>query len=162
MKSTLKIAFQSNMSPELPVIKIVQPMGYHYGKFDPSDDVDVKDEMLHSFLTQPASLKPYPIFTVKTTFPHPFEGDATHWITTIAPVQEQDVLYKLRHMVINRFVPAESIVTLNLMGEERLEEYFSDSNKNIEIPIERSLNYKKIHDFFNWLDTLEYVPDTQF
>lgn len=158
MKSTLKIAFQSNMNPELPVIKIVQPISYRYGTFDPSEDIDIKDEMLHAFLTQPASNEYYPMFVVKTTFPHPFQGEATHHITTIAPVPEHRVLYKIRHMVLNRFVPYDSIVELNSMTPERLKEYFDPNSKIPEVEIDGHEKYDKIHKFFNWLDTLDYAP----
>lgn len=156
MKSTLKIAFQSNMRPELPVIKIVQPIDQKNGKFDPSEDNDVKDELLHAFLTKPASKDYYPFFTVKSSFPHPSENP-THWITTIQPVQVQDVLYKIRHMVLNRFVHSDSIVSMNGMIEN---EYHSNEIPN-DLVLENGgvENYKKIHEFFNWIDTLNYAPE---
>lgn len=154
MKSTLKIAFQSNMNPELPVVKIVQPIDYREGIFNPVEDHDPKDEMLSAFISKPASNDHYPIYEVSTSFPHPMENP-THWITTIRPVEETIVLYRLRHMVLNRLVPYETIVTLNSMTNERLAEYFNGDPNKKEIGYLGAEEYKKIHDFFDWVEKQE-------
>lgn len=152
------------MSPELPVIKIVQPIEQYEGKFDPSEDIDPRDEMLYAFLTPPATIGNYGMFVVKQTFNHPFGENvaSTHWITTIGPVPENQVLYKLRHMVLNRFVPYDTIVTLNSMNPERLLEYFAPHPDKNEIYFDGAEKYQKIHEFFNWIDTLEYAPEKNF
>lgn len=146
MKSTLKIDTESRNEGEVPVIKIVQPIEV-WNENDP--DYDIRDKLIRNFLHTPCRSNRNGYFSLATYFPIPHEGEVKLHITTIAPVPEQDLLYRFRHEILNRFVPYESIISLNSLAMKK-----GDPSADRKM-IRGEDEYKKIHTFFDWLDELE-------
>lgn len=143
MKSTIKIDFDSRNEGSQPVIKIIQPADC---LDEQSPDFDVKDKLLRDFLHTPCNINRNNLFKLGTCFPFPHEGVVKLNIATIKPVDIKDAFYLFKHDILNKIIPDETLILFN-GNNERLK----------SIPGEE--NYKKIIDFFDWLDALPWVND---
>lgn len=148
MKSTIKIDLESQNSGSMPVIKIVQPIDL---PDENSPDYDVKDKLISIFLHQPCMVERNFMFELATCFPHPIDNPRVN-VTTISPIKEENVFYKVRHIILNRLVPYNSIIELNSCGQVALK-----NKKDGKSPMpERGDLYFKIHEFFDWVEKTGY------
>lgn len=160
MKSTLKIVTVPYGNGLKPVIKIVRSTAtIHQSDQSIIDDEDPRDELINQFLKNPCNEGDYDWFKINTSYPVPFGNqNPTHQVTTIAPVEENDLFFRFRHAILGRVVPYEDHVKINrgevpdAQSEERL--------RTMQRPVDRldlSLEkFKKINEFFNWLDETGY------
>lgn len=108
-----------------PVIKITTPK-------EPSEDI--RDKLIQDFLHSPMHMERNYLFELGTygnLSELPFNA------CTISPVKYENTLYKLRHIVLNRLVSENDIVLFNSA--------LSEPNDT----------YKKVHEFFDWVDERE-------
>lgn len=143
MKSTIKIDYQDRNSGGQPVIKIIQPA---QKQDDDAIDFDVRDKLINGFLQTPCMVQRNSWFNLDSCYAIPPEGETKFHVITIAPVHEDNLLYRFRHAILNRFVPEDTIVKLNTRGTEK---HCGDSTRKVE---QGEIEYFKIHDFFDWLD----------
>jgi len=148
VKSTIKIDLESQNSGSTPVIKIIQPVDV---LDENSSDFDIRDKLIRDFLHQPSMVERNSLFELATFYPHPMDEPRVN-ITTIAPVKEENVLYKIRHMVLNRLVPYDTIVELNSCGQVAVK---NKKKGQSPMPLRGDL-YFKIHEFFDWVDKEGY------
>lgn len=127
MKSTIKIDTEQGQ----PILKIVQPIDCVNFTLQ-NDDYDVRDKLLAEFIQKPSMTDWNGWFRVNTHFTHPFENP-THQITTIAPVEVDELFNLFKHNILNRLVPYNTIVAIN-SGQEKSQG-----------------KHAKIMEFFNWL-----------
>lgn len=162
MKSTIKIDYDrtKNLSP---VIKIIIPKSAGHSEaaqllsptpgFLETTDEDVKDKLLRDFLQLPCMAVPNSFFEVKTHFP--IQDDLE--LTTIGPIEEDNLFSRFRWALIHRLVPSQSI---NILCARR------DANNPVQVSdLAGSHSYEcgedswnKINEFFNWVDKQEYAP----
>lgn len=126
MKSTIKIDYERGFDNS-PVIKITTPRTKEISE-------DIRDKLIQDFLHSPMRSERNYLFELGTygnLNEMPFDA------CTISPVKYENVMYKLRHIVLNRLV-SESDVQL--------------FNSKLSEPNDA---YKKVHEFFDWVDQLE-------
>lgn len=148
MKSTIKIDFESQNSGSIPVIKIIQPVEV---VDENSPDYDVKDKLIRDFLHQPCMSDRNSLFELATFYPHPMDEPRVH-VTTIAPVKEESIFYKVRHIILNRLVPYNSIMELNSCDQVALK---NKREGKSPMPSRGDL-YFKVHEFFDWVEKTGY------
>lgn len=146
MKSTIKIDLESQNYGSTPVIKIIQPSEF---LDENSPDFDVRDQMIRDFLHHPSNIERNGWFELSTHFTHEVTG--IH-VTKITPVKEPDILYKIRHAVLNRLVPYNSIVELNSCSQVAIK---NKKDGKSPMPLRGDL-YFKIHEFFDWVEKTGY------
>jgi hypothetical protein len=128
MKSSIKIDYERSYENN-PVIKITIP---DYGK--ESTDEDIRDKLMKDFLHSPMKMERNTLFELNT---YGNLSNSTLEVCTISPIKYENVIYKLRHIVLNRLVPYNDIVLFNSK--------LSEPNGA----------YKKVHEFFDWVDKFE-------
>lgn len=153
MKSTLKIDYERGQE-NLPVIKIVipdkPPHPFKNGDtpgYSEDIDEDVRDKLIRDLLHTPLYEQPNSLFEVKTTFP--IESGR---LTTIGAVSEEILFYSFRHSILNRIIPYDTLIDFNqdkAPTKTAMELKTGDS--------ENYLKWKKINEFFDWLDKQEYA-----
>lgn len=156
MKSTIKIDYERTKSLA-PVIKIIIPKSAGHSEatreltpgFLQDPDEDVKDKLLRDFLQLPCMAVPNSFFEVKTHFP--IQGDLE--LTTIGPIEEENLFSRFRWALIHRFVPRSSIAPLD--GMRNIKHIRESGTRKAELG---EGNWNKINEFFDWLDKQEYAP----
>jgi hypothetical protein len=133
MKSTIKIDTEQGQ----PILKIVQPIDCVNFTLQ-NDDYDVRDKLLSEFIQKPSMTDWNGWFRVNTHFTHPFENP-THQITTIAPVEVEELFNLFKHNILNRLVPYNTVIAIN-SGE-----------------LKSKGKHAKIIEFFNWLSEQEWA-----
>lgn len=137
MKSTIKIDYERSFGNN-PVIKITTP---RYGKESPEEDI--RDKLIKDFLHSPMEMERNYLFELGT---YGNLSELPYDMCTISPVKYENILYKLRHIVLNRFVPENYIVIFNSDIQAKDADIVTSTHKDV---------YKKIHSFFDWLDEME-------
>lgn len=153
MKSRIKIDYERGVRNN-PVIKIITPpQELLFPPTSPggSEDIEeeVQDRLIADLLHSPCHVDPNNFFEVKTTFPL----DSGARLTTIGAVQEEDILYTFRHAVLNRYIPYNDIVEINRefgFNSRGMDGLNEAQNENVNFS-----KFKKIHQFFDWLDVTE-------
>lgn|GEM_PF-5974484 len=112
-----------------------------------SPDFDVRDKIIKEFLHTTCMSDRNNWFNLNSYGELP-KSEAKVKVTTIAPVPEENLLYRFRHSILNKFIPYETIIKMNTQkptpkGTERT-------------PFNRELEARKIHEFFDWLDSIGY------
>lgn len=138
MKSTIKIDYERSYENE-PILKIVTKRTLVQKLNSPNfnEEEDVRDKLVKDFLHSPMKMERNFMFELKTYFNVDDEDFAT-----IGPVKYENMLYKIRHIILNRFVEYNDLVIFNSRMAEGNE------------------LYRKIHSFFDWLDNLEKENNT--
>ncbi len=134
MKSSIKIDYERSYEND-PIIKIVVPKespSVSISLITGADDEDVRDKLVKDFLHSPMKTDRNTLFEAKTYFS---TNDAD--ITTIGAVKYENIMYKLRHIVLNRLVTENDIQLFN---------------SKVSVPND---TYNKVHEFFDWVDGLE-------
>ncbi len=151
MNSTFKIDYNSQSGK--PVIKIIfQELPVAEGVatnpgFAHHEDDDVRDKMIREFLKSPLMAEPYELYQKGCSFPIK-DGKR---LVTIEPVQEENLFYMMRHVLLNRFVPYDDLVKYN-------HKEFPVLTGNPETQKATSFFiWKKINDFFDDIDKTEYA-----
>lgn len=140
MKSTLRIDYQSGSHGSDPIIKIVQPVEVLESLVEP--DYDVRDRLIRDLLQRPGYSDRNYWFQLDTYYPNDMEKPTAH-ISNIIAVRQEDLFYKFRHAILNRMVCYNELVETN----------HAISNKKPDQEIKLGENFKKITEFFDWLDT---------
>lgn len=136
MKSSIKIDYERYEND--PVIKITIPKSSKTltqsitHSPTSNDEEDVRDKLVKDFLHSPMKVERNFLFELKTYFSTD-EAD----IATLGAVKYENIMYKLRHTVLSRLVSYNDIVLFNSA--------LSEPNQV----------YKKVHEFFDWVDILE-------
>lgn len=152
MGSTLKISTSSRGVHGVPVIKIIQPINL----IDPPIhmDVELKDELIASFLHTPCMTNPNSLFRVDTRWT---AEDAQVRITTISAIEEGQIFHTFKHAILDRLISYDNQVEINILKNQI---------KNLEIPKGATHKapvdydkYLKIQEFFNWLWEQPYNGD---
>lgn len=142
MKSTVKMTYESSVENN-PVIRIVIPESI----IIEDDPDDVRDKHVRDFITSPLYSEPNQFFEVKTAFPIESQGV---FVTTIGPIKPDQMLFRFRHAILNRFVSYDSIVKLNSI---------SGSDRRSRPAEKGEADYDKIHEFFDYLDELTFEQE---
>jgi len=154
MKSRIKIDYERGIRNN-PVIKIITPIPDETIRRLESplsnEDIeeDVQDRLVKDLLHSPCKCDPNYFFEIKSSFPL----DIGSKVTTIGAIQEEDILYTFRHAILNRYVPYNDVVEIN-------REFGFMSRATDGLDTAQSKNqyfelFKKIHQFFDWLDVTE-------
>lgn len=128
MKSSIKIDYERSHEA-IPVIKIIVPTISSH--FDVGEGEDVRDKLIRDFLHSPLKAERNYLFGLSSCYS---SADNTCEITAISPIKYEDILYRLRHIVLNRLVSEEDVTQFN----QKLSE--------------PSKEYKKVHEFFDWVN----------
>lgn len=155
MKSTLKIDYLSRSDSSIPVIKIIQPNEV----FEDSQtvDYDVRDKLIRDFLMRPGYSDRNYWFALDTYFGNDLK-EPTLFISTIAAIKEEELFEKFRYAILNRLVPYQSLIELTApkpAPEER--KSIDEHKKNAEKAPKGFVEYLKIIEFFEWLETAERI-----
>lgn len=148
MGSTLKISTSSRGVHGVPVIKIIQPLSL----IDPPIhmDVELKDELIASFLQTPCMAHPNSLFRVDTRWTAEEEKVR---ITTISAIEEGQVFHTFKHAILDRLISYDNLVEIN---------EFEKSNARINdcgpVPFDYD-KYLQIKQFFDWVWEQPYNGD---
>lgn len=149
MGSTLKIATSNRGVHGVPVIKIIQPLDL----IDPPiyEGVELKDELIASFLHTPCMAHPNSLFRVDTRWT---AEESKVRITTISAIEEGQMFHTFKHAILDRLISYDSLVEIN---------EFEISSSNINGLGKTPLDYDKylqIKQFFDWLWDQPYASNT--
>jgi hypothetical protein len=148
MESTLKIATESRGTHLTPIIKIIQPIALVNP--DPTEDYDERDKLIANFLHTPCMAERNTLFEVCSHYPHPMNEDAQVYITTIAALEENNFLHRMRWAMIHRYIPHDDIYEFNAIGNK------IKSGEQEEWPKEKVSIYMSMwHSINNFFDMLE-------
>lgn len=155
-KSTLKIATESAGTNLTPVIKIVQPAAQF--NFDPKnlEEDDPIDDLIRTFLHTPCMVDRNEWFRLYTHFPVPMDGvSPTHYVTTIAPLNERCLFENFKNAILGRVIPYEDHVKINRGEIEKCDNRLAGTRKTERIDLS-IIKHNKICDFFAWLESAGY------
>lgn len=150
MNARIKIDYERGLQNH-PVIKIIRPAENKLLPTTPgsNEDIeeDVQDRLVTDLLHSPCKVDPNEFFEIKSNFP----VDGGPRITTIGAIQEEDILYRFRHAILNRYVPYNDIVDINrdigLTSRITSDVFLYKKSRNQYFEL-----FQRIHQFFNWLD----------
>lgn len=139
MKSTIKIDYTSSSFGGTPIIKILRPNDVIELQEFVDGDYDVRDKLINDFLQAPHKVEPYNLFCIHTC--GTLEKSGNNHVTTIRPLLVEEQFKTFKYNIINRLVPYDTIMSIN-----RQETDPNDVTK-----------YKKVNDFFDWLNTQDWA-----
>lgn len=123
------------------------------------EDEDERDKMVREFLHNPLYSEPYQFYQKGCRLPI---GNGKT-LVTIEPIEEGDLFYRLRHALLNRFVPYDTLVALN--QEKKAVESGEKKSTIGGLPTRKYCDGEdmahKINEFFDWISGLEYASDEQ-
>jgi len=148
MKSTIKIDFAPNRKS---IIKIIRPQEVLDLEIYPNGDYDVRDKHINDFLKGQLNCEPYSLFQIGR---NGMLEQAPYDVTTIIPVEHKDEFDLFKHKILINVIPHEDLIKINSGEAVTLENETSLLNsarkqERIDISVEK---YRKINEFFNWLD----------
>lgn len=150
MGSTLKISTSSRGVHGVPVIKVIQPINLIIP--NPNEDVDIKDELIASFMHTPSMAYPNNLFKVDSRFTSEEQGVK---VTIISAIEEGQMFFTFKHAILNRLISYKNLVEIR---ERENELKTSDKSKTHPVPFDYD-KYIKINEFFDWLWEQNYNGD---
>lgn len=110
------------------------------------DDEDERDKMVREFLHNPLYTEPYEYYQKGCRLP--INDDKV--LVTIEPIQEENLLYKFRHSLLNRYIPYDTLVEINRRTTD-ITDGPETSLQTRKYLTGEDLAHK-INEFFNWLE----------
>jgi len=150
MGSTLKISTSSRGVHGVPVIKVIQPTNLIIP--NPNEDVDIKDELIASFLHTPSMAYPNDLFKVDSRFTSDEQGVR---VTMISAIEEGQMFFTFKHAILNRLISYKNLVEIQKLENELKS---ADDTSTRPMPFDYD-KYIKIKEFFDWVWEQNYNGD---